>query len=128
MPTITWWPARGPIEITAHDLPHPAADTEWWYVNAHVRADDGRTFGMFAAFFRIISSADEATGAVQYAHSYTWALSDLANDRYLGESRVDARAPELGLERMKNGRGSKDERLNRAIAEILERGEVPTPD
>jgi len=97
-------------------------------VNAHVQAADGRTFGLFAAFFRIIASHDEATGEVQYAHSYTWALSDLAAQRYSGESRVDARAPELGLDRIRNGRGSKDDRLNRAMAEILERGDVPAPD
>ncbi len=128
MPRITWWPERGPIDLAHHDLPHPAADTEWWYVNSHLRLVDGRTVGVFAAFFRIISAADEATGQVEYAHSYTWALSDLATGRYLGESRVDARAPQLGLERIQNGRGSKDDRLNRAMAEILERGSVPGPD
>jgi geranylgeranyl pyrophosphate synthase/predicted secreted hydrolase len=128
MPSITWWPERGPIDLSHHDLPHPAADTEWWYVNSHVRLVDGRTFGVFAAFFRIISAVDEATKQVEYAHSYTWALSDLANARYLGESRVDQRAPQLGLERIKNNRGSKDDRLNRAMAEILEHDKVPGPD
>ena len=86
------------------------------------------TLGLFAAFFRIISAHDEATGAVTYAHSMTWAISDLDNRRYLGESRADHSAPKLGLERIANGRGSKDERLNRAMAEILERGQVPVPD
>ena len=128
MPSISWWPTPGRIDLAQHDLPHPAADTEWWYVNAHVQIADGRTLGLFAAFFRIIASADEATGEVTYAHSMTWALSDLAGERYLGESRVDQRAPQLGLERMQNGRGSKDERLNRAMKEILESGQVPAPD
>src|SRR5688572_158696 len=128
MSRITWWPARGPIDLAQHDLPHPAADTEWWYVNSHVRLEDGRTFGLFAAFFRIISAADEATGKVEYAHSYTWALSDVEAASYVGESRVDQRAPQLGLERLANGRGAKDERLNRAMKEILDRGEVPAPD
>ena len=58
MSRITWWPARGPIDLAQHDLPHPAADTEWWYVNSHVQLEDGRTFGLFAAFFRIISWKD----------------------------------------------------------------------
>ncbi len=97
-------------------------------MNSHVRTTDGRTFGVFAAFFRIISAADEATGKVEYAHSYTWAISDAATSRYFGESRVDERAPQLGLERLANNRGAKDERLNRAMKEILERGEVPAPD
>ncbi len=128
MTRLPWWPAPGPIDLAQHDLPHPAADTEWWYVNGHVEVEDGRTFGLFAAFFRIISSYDEATKEVSYAHSMTWALSDVDAKSYAGESRVDERSPELGLERMKNGRGSKDERLNRAMAEILEAGKVPAPD
>jgi geranylgeranyl pyrophosphate synthase/predicted secreted hydrolase len=128
MSTRVWWPAKGQIDLEVHDLPHAAADTEWWYVNSHVRIADGRELGVFAAFFRIISAVDEKTGAVEYAHSMTWAVSDLATGRYLGESRVDPRAPQLGLERLKNGRGAKDERLNRAMQEILERNEVPAPD
>jgi geranylgeranyl pyrophosphate synthase/predicted secreted hydrolase len=83
---------------------------------------------VFAAFFRIISDYDEATKQVAYAHSMTWALSDLATGRYLGESRVDVRAPQLGIDRMEKGRGSRDERLNRAMREILETGRVPAPD
>jgi geranylgeranyl pyrophosphate synthase len=83
---------------------------------------------LFAAFFRIISSVDEVTHAISYAHSMTWALSEPTTKRYIGESRVDERSPQLGLERLKNQRGTKDERLNRAMAEILERDQVPTPD
>jgi geranylgeranyl pyrophosphate synthase/predicted secreted hydrolase len=125
---ISWWPGSGPIDLKHHDLPHAAADTEWWYVNSHVRIADGRTLGLFAAFFRIIEARDEVTGMPTYAYSMTWALSDLESKRYLGESRVDHRAPEMGLRRIKDARGVKDERLNRAMAEVLERGEVPAPD
>ena len=57
MSALPWWPAAGPIDLALHDLPHAAADTEWWYVNAHVRIADGRELGVFAAFFRIISDA-----------------------------------------------------------------------
>ncbi|HEX5060918.1 MAG TPA: polyprenyl synthetase family protein [Kofleriaceae bacterium] len=128
MGKLSWWPAQGTIDLAHHDLPHPAADTEWWYVNSHLRLADGRTFGLFAAFFRIINAVDEKTGAVEYAHSYTWALSDLDRGSYHGESRVDQRAPELGLQRLANGRGAKDDRLNRAMKEILDRGQVPAPD
>ncbi|CAN5802647.1 hypothetical protein BH11MYX2_BH11MYX2_08240 [soil metagenome] len=128
MPTKSWWPASGPIDLDVHDLPHSAADTEWWYVNTHLKLVDGRDVGVFAAFFRIISDYNEATKQVTYAHSMTWALSDLATDRYLGESRVDVRAPQLGIDRMEKGRGSRDERLNRAMREILETGRVPAPD
>src|SRR3569623_1154820 len=125
---LPWWPAAGPIALSVHDLPHAAADTEWWYVNTHVRTADGRELGLFAAFFRIISAVDEATKQIEYAHSMTWALSDLSTGTYIGESRVDERSPQLGLERIKNQRGVKDERLNRAMQEILERDQVPAPD
>jgi geranylgeranyl pyrophosphate synthase/predicted secreted hydrolase len=128
MSNMSWWPESGPIDLATHDLPHAAADTEWWYVNSHVESADGRSFGVFAAFFRIIASVDEATKEVTYAHSMTWGITDLATGKYIAESRVDKNAPKLGLERMDNGRGSKDDRLNRAMREILERGEVPAPD
>src|SRR5262249_8853617 len=125
---ISWWPASGPIELAKHDLPHAAADTEWWYVNSHVRIADGRTFGVFAAFFRIIEARDEITHMPTYAYSMTSAISDLETKRYVAESRVDHRAPEMGLVRIKNARGVKDERLNRAMAEVLEQNKVPAPD
>ena len=32
------------------------------------------------------------------------------------------------LKRIRRGLGGKDEKFNRALAEILERGNVPTPD
>ncbi len=127
-PPLPYWPVSGPIDLARHDLPHPAADTEWWYVNSHVQIADGRTLGLFAAFFRIISAYDEATGEITYAHSMTWAISDEHDGQYVCESRVDARAPELGLERIAHGRGTGDPRLNRAMAEILERGQTPVPD
>src|SRR5262249_1104745 len=56
------------------------------------------------------------------------AISDPTGRAYYPESRVDKSAPQMGLERIKHGRGSKDSRLNRAISEILEQGRVPAPD
>jgi geranylgeranyl pyrophosphate synthase/predicted secreted hydrolase len=126
--TLSFWPAPGAIDLARHDLPHAAADTEWWYVNTHVRVADGRELSLFAAFFRIIHSHDEETGELGYAHSMTWAISDPARSVYVGESRVDPKAPEMGRDRIENGRGSRDDRLNRAMLEILQRGDVPTPD
>jgi len=129
MSRLPWWPDTGrPIDLAQHDLPHPAADTEWWYVNTHLSLADGREVGLFAAFFRIIAEVDETSKQVTYAHSMTWALSEPAAKRYVGESRVDHDSPRLGLQRLENDRGTKDERLNRAMKEILERGQVPTPD
>jgi geranylgeranyl pyrophosphate synthase/predicted secreted hydrolase len=41
---------------------------------------------------------------------------------------VDPSAPREGLKRINAGLGSADNKLNRALAEILERGNVPKPD
>jgi geranylgeranyl pyrophosphate synthase/predicted secreted hydrolase len=122
------WPAAGPIDLDVHDLPHASSATEWWYLNTHLSASDGRELSVFAAFFRIVKGKNEKTGAIEYAHSCTWAVSDPSTRTYLATSRVDGAAPEMGLERIKNGRGSRDPRLNRAMIEILERGRVPAPD
>jgi geranylgeranyl pyrophosphate synthase/predicted secreted hydrolase len=122
------WPASGPIDLSRHDLPHASADTEWWYVNSHFVAADGRQLSLFAAFFRIVSGRDQRTGAPEHAHSVTWALTDASGERYAGESWVDEQAPRMGLERLEGDRGSKDPRINRAMREILERGQVPVPD
>ncbi|MGZ3438612.1 MAG: polyprenyl synthetase family protein, partial [Polyangia bacterium] len=126
--TFADWPAKGPIDLAVHDLPHRSSATEWWYVNTHVTTVDGHELSLFAAFFRIIKGKDEATGEPLYAHSATWALSDVGSKTYIARSFVDPSAPKMGLERIKNGRGSRDPRLNRAISEILERGRVPAPD
>ncbi|MBS2025152.1 MAG: polyprenyl synthetase family protein [Deltaproteobacteria bacterium] len=121
------WPLPGRIDLARHDLPHPSSTTEWWYLNAHVELAAGREASLFAAFFRILSGKD-AQGLPTYAHSVAWALSDPRGGVYASDSRVDAQAPRLGLERIKNGRGSRDPRLNRAISELLEQGRVPAPD
>ncbi len=105
---------------------HASSTTEWWYVNTHLVAQ-GRELSLFAAFFRIVSGKN-ADGSLEYAHSLTWAISDPKTGRYLPQSRVDEKAPRIGLEKIKQGHGSKDQRLNRAMVELLEKGKVPRPD
>jgi geranylgeranyl pyrophosphate synthase/predicted secreted hydrolase len=122
------WPGPGPIDLAVHDLPHRSSATEWWYVNSHLTLADGRALSVFAAFFRIVKGRDEQSGALTYAHSCTWAISDVGSKRYLAQSRVDPSAPEMGKERIQKGRGSRDPRLNRAMLEILEQGRLPAPD
>jgi geranylgeranyl pyrophosphate synthase/predicted secreted hydrolase len=121
------WPAPGPIDLAVHDLPHASSTTEWWYVNAHLTATDGRALSLFAAFFRIVNGK-KADGSFEYAYSATWALTDVATKTYLARSHVDPNAPTIGLSRIKNGQGARDERLNRAVSEVLEKGRVPLPD
>lgn len=116
------WPVPGAIDLALHDLPHASSTTEWWYVNSHLVAADGRQLSLFAAFFRI------ATGKNEHAHSLTWAISDTKTGQYLACSRVDPAAPKIGLDKIQKGHGSKDARLNRAMVELLEKGRVPRPD
>ncbi len=122
------WPEDGPIDLAIHDLPHASSQTEWWYVNSHLTTADGRDVALFASFFRIIKARDEQTHEPLYAHSVTWALVDVDSGAYYQESRVDADAPRLGLDKLDRGEGVQDPLLRRALREILEAGKVPYPD
>jgi len=122
------WPADGAIDLDIHDRPHASSTIEWWYTNGHCIAEDKRRFAYFAAFFRKVIGYDAKTRAARYAHSLTWGIYDLAGQRSAFVSRVDQDAAAEGLRRIRAGLGARDERLNRALAEILERGEVPEPD
>jgi geranylgeranyl pyrophosphate synthase/predicted secreted hydrolase len=122
------WPGPGLIDLAFHDLPHQSSATEWWYMNGHFMIADGRMLSIFATFFRIAHGKNEVTKEVEHAHSVVWALSDATSKVYHMESRLDKRAPGIGLERIRRGLGSKDPRLNRAIAEVLERERLPGPD
>lgn len=122
------WPGPGPIDLEAHDPPHGSSSTEWWYVNAHIETVSGLRLAVFASFFRIATGRDATTQAVQYAHSLTWAVSDLSSERYMTCSRVDPEAPRLGLAKLDRGEGPGDQRLRRAIREVLDKGHVPWPD
>ena len=122
------WPGPGPIDLAVQDLPHASSTTEWWYLNGHLDLGRGRTVGVFASFFRILSGEHPDTKAPIHAHSLTWAVSDTARSRYLFDSRVDTSAPKHGLEKIKRGQGSRDPRIQHAMKEVLERGQVPQPD
>ena len=120
------WPTSGPLDLRVHDLPHRSSLTEWWYVNAHLTTADGRALALFASFFRVASGRDEVTKELRYAHSVTWALSDLDAKRYYHDTVVDRDAPRMGKEKL--ARGKRDPRLVRALSEVLDRGHVPYPD
>lgn len=122
------WPGPGPIDLRVHDLPHASSTTEWWYVNGHLTTVAGRELSLFASFFRVVKGFDAVTKQPQYAHSVTWALSDPQTQTYTSESRVDQDAPRMGREKVARGEGSKDKRLQRALLEVLEKGQVPRPD
>jgi geranylgeranyl pyrophosphate synthase len=90
--------------------------------------ESGQRFSFFAAFFRKVTGYHPGTRAPRYAHSLTWSINDADGRKARHVSRVDERAPEEGLRRVKGGFGSRDPRVDRAIREILERGVVPKPD
>ncbi len=122
------WPGPGPIDLDVHDLPHASSTTEWWYMNTHVTCDGGRRFSLFASFFRQAKGKAPDTKGYAHAHSVTWAIADVDRRGYAHVSKIDASAPAEGLKRIKRGLGAKDVRLNRALAEMLERGAIPRPD
>jgi geranylgeranyl pyrophosphate synthase/predicted secreted hydrolase len=128
------WPEAGEIDLSIHDLPHRTSSLEWWYYNAHLECNNGRNFSMFVSFFRKMIGYNEATKKGDYAHSISWALIDLDTERdreknkYYHVSLVDQRAPEKGLEKLKNGEMVKDAHLRKAAIEMLEKGNVPLPD
>jgi geranylgeranyl pyrophosphate synthase/predicted secreted hydrolase len=121
------WPQRGPIDLGVHDLPHASSSLEWWYVNAHFQTASGRELSLFAAFFRQARGKSRLTGEVEYSHSVTWAVSDPARSCYYPKVAVDEAAPALGLRKLDAGGGFDDERVDRALREVLERGSIPGP-
>lgn len=122
------WPADGPIDLSVHDRPHASSTTEWWYVNGHCETDTGQRFSLFVSFFRKVSGRDPETREFDHVHSVTWALQEVDAKKTHGVSRVDSRAAAEGLKRIKRGLGAPDERLNMAMSELLETGEIPKPD
>ena len=122
------WPQEDYIDLAIHDLPHDSSTTEWWYINAHIEAENGKSYSIFASFFRKLLKFDEKTKTLDYAHSITWAIIDVANKKYYGNSLMDQRAPEIGLERLRKGEIVKDKRIRKAAIEMLEKGNVPYPD
>ena len=121
------WPADGALDLARHDLPHGSSTTEWWYLNSHLVAPGGREFSVFAAFFRVATKV-HSDGRTEYSNALTWGLSDVERREYVPYSFVDEKAPRIGLDRIKAGRGAKDERINRAVSEALEKNCVPLPD
>ena len=122
------WPAaEGAIDLAVHDLPHESSQTEWWYLNTHFEDGEGRQYSAFAAFFRVVKHVDKDTGKKSYAHALNWALTDVANKRYVQEVVLDKDSPAVIKKQLDQG-VIKDPRLERAYREMLDRGAVPLPD
>lgn len=121
------WPGPGPIDLSVHDLPHASSTLEWWYVNSHFETSAGRKLSLFAAFFRHALGVDPIKGDDAFTYSVTWAISDPEHQRYHATAAVDAGAAQFGLGKLNAGAGARDERINRALREVFERGSIPGP-
>lgn len=122
------WPKDGEIDLNIHDLPHQSSTTEWWYVNSHCKGKDGKEYSIFASFFRKLLKYDKSKDELVYAYSITWAIIDATDKKYYANSVVDRKAPEIGLERIRQGEIVNDNRIRKAAIEMLEKGVVPYPD
>ncbi|WP_460983351.1 polyprenyl synthetase family protein [Spirosoma fluminis] len=122
------WPVAGPIDLAIHDLPHSSSTLEWWYLNSHLTLADDRPCSLFASFFRMAIGRDETTGQIQYGHTLTWAISDVKSQQYYTDSLVDPRAPKIGLDTIDKGEDKTDPLLQRALREVLVKGNVALPD
>ncbi|MDC3209825.1 carotenoid 1,2-hydratase, partial [Chitinophagales bacterium] len=122
------WPKGDVIDLDIHDLPHDSSTTEWWYINSHITSNTGKKYSVFASFFRRLLKFNEETQKLEYAHSITWAIIDVENQKYYNNSLIDQRTPEIGLERLRKGEIVKDERIRKSAIEMLEKGNVPYPD
>ena len=121
------WPLPGAIDLATQDLPHDSAAMEWWYVNSHVTTVEGRALSLFAAFFRV-DTTDEGQSEKQHGHFLSWALVDADGGRFFPETLLDAHAPEKAMRELDHGRGPRDERLRRALQEVVSAGRIPLPD
>jgi geranylgeranyl pyrophosphate synthase/predicted secreted hydrolase len=121
------WPAPGHINLATHDLPHASSTMEWWYVNTHLTTVAGRRLSLFAAFFRV-DVTEKGASERTFGHFLTWALIDVDGARYFPHSLVDRRSPEIALRDLDQGRGPRDDRLARALREVVAQGRVPLPD
>lgn len=124
----TDWPASGPIDLGTHDQPHASSTAESWHVGVHCETVDGRKLSLFATFHRELTGVDEETRAPSHVHSISWALHDVDGEQTHRVSAADPAAAAAGLKRIERGLGAADDRLNRALAEIYERGSLPRPD
>ncbi len=123
------WPARGgPLDLMVQDLPHASSGVEWWYFNAHLTSAEGKPYGLFGSFFRLVVGRSEKDGSLSYAHFLTWALTDATEGKYYPTTELEPPLLGLMLSRLERGEGTADPRIRRALAESLRKGKMPRPD
>lgn len=86
---------------------HPEYQTEWWYYTGNVKAADGRRFGFELAFFRRAVNAQLAqagTWDVRDVYLAHLALSDLSEERFYHQERMNRAGPGIAGVSEKTGR------------------------
>src|SRR5512145_116788 len=121
------WPLPGAIDLSVHDLPHDSSTLEWWYVNSHFETDQGRRLSLFAAFFRHTITFDSAACEDSYTHSVVWAISDPEEQRYHARAAVNMGIARFGLWELPPRGVPDNQRISRALCEVIERGPIPSP-
>jgi geranylgeranyl pyrophosphate synthase/predicted secreted hydrolase len=121
------WPQGTDVNLEVQDLPHETADTEWWYINGHVKDAAGKEFSFFASFFRIFKEYTQA-GEKVCLHSITWAIVDPIEKVYYYDPGMDPSTPSILKSQLEKGHYKVDPRMRRAFIEVLSKGAVPLPD
>lgn len=116
-------PARTSPSVppAAHGTPHPAAGLEWWYLNGHLSADDGRAHHWAVLLVRH-EAVDKDVPEPGYGYAATWAgdmgtgAGSWLTPGGLRVVRDSILGDQLG-----------DPRVRAAMEEVLSEG-VPLPD
>eukprot|EP01006_Ploeotia_vitrea_P038190 TRINITY_DN66218_c6_g1_i1.p2 TRINITY_DN66218_c6_g1~~TRINITY_DN66218_c6_g1_i1.p2 ORF type:complete len:909 (+),score=551.41 TRINITY_DN66218_c6_g1_i1:92-2728(+) len=123
------WPSmHGELDLAVHDLPHDSSDTEWWYVNGHVKTAAGKEYSFFVSFFRIVKSWDAEKQEYTHAHALNWAIIDVENKKYYADPILDPTSPALLEHQFEADEYDVDSLMKRAFLEVVKQGNVPGPD
>lgn len=101
-PVTYYPPTTGPIDLIQYETPIKGCPLEWWYHNCHLTSTEtGQEYSLFSSFFAASSqkSFDQYarrgfTGPCRSAHTCTWAIVDVTNQRYYQDALVDSSAPQ----------------------------------
>jgi geranylgeranyl pyrophosphate synthase/predicted secreted hydrolase len=122
------WPRPGPIDLTVHDLPHASSSIEWWYLHGHLTLEGGRELSLFSAFFRKKAGVENTLRERRpWRHALAWAFTE-EGGRHRSWTLLDPAAPADIAHLIRSGGGSQDDRMRRALLEIVEQGRIPGPD
>lgn len=117
------WPElEGPIDLAVHDLPHKSASTEWWYINGHVKDEEGHEYSIHVSFFRLAKNAEENL------HSITANIVDVASGKSHFYSYLDPQSARILQYQLETNQYSLDPRLANAMLEVVKKGNIPLPD